>query len=180
MSDVLHKTSSLLVLQESIIDASEDSQLEAAIAASLMENSTEATSNQKRDNLHNDTPDDDSLTEFTDSESEFEKPLADPLKNDSVKNGDRTKTVKGETAIGQPKKEERVAVEKSIDVGSCVNGNNDLENKDVNKQSEVLECKNSEEEDGDTLDPSELSEFTFHFVTIFYKLYDHFKEIAWT
>lgn len=75
--------------QESIIDASEDSQLEAAIAASLKETST---GNNREDKDYVDTPDEDSLTEFTDSESESEKPLKDTLEDNSVRNYRTIKT----------------------------------------------------------------------------------------
>ncbi|XP_028405810.1 UBX domain-containing protein 7-like isoform X2 [Dendronephthya gigantea] len=76
--------------RESIIDASEDSQLEAAIAASLKETST---GNNRQDKDYVDTQDEDSLTEFTDSESELEKPLKDTLEDNSVGSDRTIKTV---------------------------------------------------------------------------------------
>lgn len=69
----LFSTFNFIIFQESIIDASEDSQLEAAIAASLKETLTEpcTTKSADRDSQIGDTADD-SLTEFTESESESE------------------------------------------------------------------------------------------------------------
>ena len=69
-----------LCFQESIIDASEESQLRAAIAASLQDISTETTnynhkSDKVSDKLHDE--DDDNLTEFTASESDSEQAATD-------------------------------------------------------------------------------------------------------
>ncbi|CAB4032271.1 UBX domain-containing 7 [Paramuricea clavata] len=132
--------------RESIIDASEDSQLEAAIAASLKETSTEAPPNSLRDKEYLDTPDEDSLTEFTDSETESEKPPKDTLGNDSVKNDNRTKTVKWE-------KNESKQKEKSVDDGTCLKKNETSQTKDVKRQDDDVDGKDSEGDDDNTLDP---------------------------
>lgn len=172
------------MLQESIIDASEDSQLEAAIAASLKETSTEAPPNSLRDKEYLDTPDEDSLTEFTDSETESEKPPKDTLGNDSVKNDNRTKTVKWEKNDSKQK-------EKSVDDGTCLKKNETSQTKDVKRQDDDVDGKGSEGDDDDTLDPGELSQpactfqlycnnymTTLVFVTIYITLKDVCPVIA--
>ena len=136
-------------MQESIIDASEDSQLEAAIAASLKESSTEVSNKLQRDKEYLYTPDEDSLTEFTDSESESEKPPKDTMEKKSVKNDSRTKTVKWEDNVNKQK-------EKSVEDDTYPKENDSSETKKVKRQDhDVVKGENSDEDD--TLDPGELN-----------------------
>lgn len=143
------------MLQESIIDASEDSQLEAAIAASLKETSTDLTSvsNELQDREDEDTPGEDSLTEFTESESESEKPLVkkDTLENNSVKNDKRTiKAVKWKKSDTQKVE----SIEKTD--YTCPKQKKALETvKNVRRQGDIVGSKESDGEDDDVLDSGE-------------------------
>ena len=136
------------MLQESIIDAPEDSQLEAAIAASLKESSTEVSNKLLRDKEYLYTPDEDSLTEFTDSESESEKPPKDTMEKKSVKNDSRTKTVKWEDNVDKQK-------EKSVEDDTYPKENDSSETKKVKRQDHDVQGEDSDEDD--TLDPGELN-----------------------
>lgn len=135
-------------IQESIIDASEDSQLEAAIAASLKETSAEVSTKDTREYI--DTPDEDSLTEFTDSESESEKGHQDTLGNNAIKNEARTKT-------GKLTKNDNKQKEENVVDGGCVKENK-TESKDVKRQDFDVEAKDND--DDVSLDPGALSQPT--------------------
>ena len=142
------------MIQESIIDASEDSQLEAAIAASLKETSAEESANDAREYI--DTPDDDSLTEFTDSESESERTRKDTLGNEAIKNETRSNTEKWVKNDNKQKEE-------SVVDGVCVK-ENETESRHVKRQDCSVETENTDTDDDDPIDPGALRPTAFFIV----------------
>ena len=142
------------MIQESIIDASEDSQLEAAIAASLKETSAEESANDAREYI--DTPDDDSLTEFTDSESESERTRKDTLGNEAIKNETRTNTEKWVKNDNKQKEE-------SVVDGVCIK-KNETESRHVKRLDCNVETENTDTDDDDPIDPGALRQTAFFIV----------------
>ena len=116
----------------------------------MKETSTAVSAGLPRDKEYIYTPDEDSLTEFTDSESESEKPPKDTIGKNSPKNENRTKKVKW----GDNDCKEK---EKSVKDGTCFKENQIAEKRDVKKNDDEQGKDSEADDDGDsTLDPGEL------------------------
>jgi hypothetical protein len=113
----------------------------------LKETSTAVSTSLLRDKDYIYTPDEDSLTEFTDSESESEQPLKETRRNDPTENDNRTRKVKCDNNDSKQQ-------EKEVKDSTSFEENKISETKDVKRKGNE-QGEDSEQEDGDSLDPGE-------------------------
>ena len=96
------------------------------------------------------------MTEFTDSETEPEKPLKDTLETDFIKNDNLNKTVESVENVSRQKE--------TVEDGACIKKETELcETKYVNKEDNDVDRNDSEGDDDDSLEPGNFRNFIIHF-----------------